>query len=82
MKLPRVGGHALDLEAVVALKPDLVMGWQSGNAAASVARLRALGLTVHLSEPGRIEDIAGELERAPLGCCQLLSAAMLLEAPK
>ncbi len=64
--LPKVGGHSLDLEAVVALKPDLVMGWQSGNAAASVARLRALGLTVHLSEPNRIEDIAGELERAGL----------------
>jgi iron complex transport system substrate-binding protein len=64
--LPRVGGNSLDLEAIVALKPDLVMGWQSGNAAASVARLRALGLTVHLSEPGRIEDIAGELERIGL----------------
>lgn len=61
--LPKVGGHALDLEAIVALKPDLVLGWQSGNPAASVARLRALGLTVHLSEPDRIEDIAGELER-------------------
>jgi iron complex transport system substrate-binding protein len=64
--LPRVGGHSLDLEAIVALKPDLVLGWKSGNAAASVARLRALGLTVHLSEPGRIEDIAGELERIGL----------------
>jgi len=61
--LPKVGGNALDLEAIVALKPDLVMGWASGNAAASVARLRSLGLTVHLSEPHRIEDIAGELER-------------------
>lgn len=61
--LPRVGGHLLDLEAIVALKPDLVLGWVSGNAAASVARLRSLGLTVHLSEPSRIEDIAGELER-------------------
>lgn len=64
--LPRVGGNPLDLEAIVALKPDLVMGWQSGNAAAAVARLRALGLTVHLSEPGRIEDIASELERIGL----------------
>ena len=61
--LPKVGGHALDLEAIVALKPDLILGWASGNAAASVARLRSLGLTVHLSEPNRIEDIAGELER-------------------
>lgn len=64
--LPRVGGHSLDLEAVVALKPDLVLGWQSGNPAAAVARLRALGLTVHLSEPDRIEDVAGELERIGL----------------
>lgn len=64
--LPRVGGHSLDLEAIVALKPDLVLGWQSGNAAASVARLRSMGLTVHLSEPKRIEDVAGELERIGL----------------
>lgn len=62
--LPKVGGYSrLDLEAIVALKPDLVMGWESGNAPASVARLRSLGLMVHLSQPNRIEDIAGELER-------------------
>ncbi|MDP2824950.1 MAG: cobalamin-binding protein [Sulfuritalea sp.] len=61
--LPRVGGHSLDLEAIVALQPDLVMGWGSGNAPAAVSRLRSMGLTVHLSEPNRIEDIAGELER-------------------
>lgn len=62
--LPKVGGHSrLDLEVIVALKPDLVMGWESGNAPASIARLRTLGLTVHLSQPNRIEDIPGELER-------------------
>ena len=61
--LPKVGGYSLDLEAIVALKPDLVMGWESGNAPASISRLRAMGLTVHLSESKRIEDIAGELEQ-------------------
>ena len=62
--LPKVGGHSLDLEAVIALKPDLILGWESGNlAAATVARSRATRLTVHLSEPKRIEDIAGDLER-------------------
>jgi iron complex transport system substrate-binding protein len=61
--LPKVGGASLDLEAIVALKPDLVLGWESGTAAAAVSRLRAMGLTVHLSESKRIEDIAGELER-------------------
>ncbi|MDZ4252643.1 MAG: cobalamin-binding protein [Sulfuritalea sp.] len=62
--LPKVGGYSrLDLEAIVALKPDLVLGWQSGNLPAAVARLRALGFTVHLSQSNRIEDIAGELEQ-------------------
>ncbi len=63
-RLPKVGGHSLDLEAIMALKPDLVLGWESGNAAAAtVSRLRSMGLTVHLSAPKRIEDIAGDLER-------------------
>ena len=62
--LPKVGGYErFDLEAILALKPDLVLGWESGNPQAMVARMRALGLTVHLSQPDRIEDIAGELER-------------------
>ena len=63
-KLAKVGGYSrLDLEAIVALKPDLVLGWQSGNLPAAVARMRALGFTVHLSQSNRIEDIAGELEQ-------------------
>ncbi len=61
--LPRVGGHSLDLEAVVALKPDLVLGWQSGNAAAHVDRLRALGFRIYVSQPNRIDDVASEIER-------------------
>jgi len=62
--LPKVGGASrLDLEAIVALKPDLVLGWESGNAPAAISRLRSMGLTVHVSETHRIEDIPGELER-------------------
>jgi iron complex transport system substrate-binding protein len=62
--LTKVGGYSrLDLEAIVALKPDLVMAWQSGNVPAAVSRLLAMGLNVHLSQSNRIEDIAGELER-------------------
>jgi iron complex transport system substrate-binding protein len=62
-RLPRVGGYTkLDLEAVAALKPDLVIGWQSGNVAGHIERLRALGLPLYLSQPGRIDDIARNLE--------------------
>ncbi|WP_374404680.1 cobalamin-binding protein [Niveibacterium sp.] len=63
-KLPRVGGyHALDLERIVALKPDLVVGWASGNPAAQLDRLKRLGVPVFLSEPRRFDTIASDLER-------------------
>lgn len=63
-QLPRVGGGAgLDLERIVALKPDLLVAWASGNPPAVVQRLRQLGLPVFLSEPRRFDDIASNIER-------------------
>ena len=63
-KVPRVGSYdRFDLEAISALKPDLVIAWESGNPAAPVEKMRALGLTVYASQPNRLEDIAGQLER-------------------
>ncbi|MFY9329600.1 MAG: cobalamin-binding protein [Georgfuchsia sp.] len=62
-KLPRIGSYArLDMEAIVALKPDLVIGWQSGNTPAHIEKIRQLGIPVYLSQPNRIEDIAHDLE--------------------
>lgn len=63
-RLPRVGGyHALDYEAILALRPDLVVAWQSGNGPATVTRLRDMGLSVYVSEPRTLEDVARNLER-------------------
>jgi iron complex transport system substrate-binding protein len=63
-KLPRIGSYAqLDLEAIAALKPDLAIGWGSGNVPAHIEKLRALGIPVYLSEPGRIDDVAKNIER-------------------
>jgi iron complex transport system substrate-binding protein len=63
-KVPRVGGYSrVDLEAVIALKPDLVLVWESGNNMTQADKLRALGLTVYISQPNRMEDVAGQLER-------------------
>ena len=46
-KVPRVGSYdRFDLEAISALKPDLIIAWETGNPAAQVAKLKALGLTV------------------------------------
>lgn len=63
-KLPRVGGYSkLDLEAIAALKPDLAIGWASGNSPAHIDKLRALGIPVYLAQPERIDDVATNLER-------------------
>lgn len=63
-QVTRIGGYSkLDLEAIVALKPDLAIGWASGNSPAHVEKLRALGIPVYLAQPERIDDVAVNLER-------------------
>jgi len=62
-KLPRVGGYSnVDMEAVAALKPDLVIAWKSGNREAHLDRLAALGIPVYLNEPRNLDDVARSLE--------------------
>lgn len=62
--LPRVGSSAgIDVERVVALLPDLVVGWRSGNPPAQLARLRELGLTVFVTEPRRLSRLPELIER-------------------
>ncbi len=63
-QVQRVGGYTRpDLEVIVALKPDLVIGWESGNSPAHIARLKGLGIPVYLSQSARIDDVAASLER-------------------
>ena len=63
-RIARIGGFSrFDLEAIVALRPDLVIGWQTGNSAAQLERLRVVGLPVFVTQPNRIEDVAVDLER-------------------
>lgn len=63
-QLPRVGrASALDLERILALRPDLVVAWQSGSSPAQIARLQALGVPVFLSEPRTLADIPASLRR-------------------
>jgi iron complex transport system substrate-binding protein len=62
--LPRVGGYkSIDLEALLALEPDLVVAWHSGNGEVAIERLRRLGLKVFVTEPRRLEDIPSSIER-------------------
>ena len=60
----RVGGGAgLDIEAIIALQPDLVVAWQSGNPPGQLERLQDLGMPLFLSEPRQLLDVAGTLVR-------------------
>jgi iron complex transport system substrate-binding protein len=62
--LPQVGGGSgLDLEAITALQPDLVVAWQSGNPRGQVERLQSLGIKVFFSEPRRLQDVPATLQR-------------------
>ncbi|MEJ2107077.1 MAG: cobalamin-binding protein [Acidiferrobacteraceae bacterium] len=62
--LPRVSGAAgLDVERILAAKPDLVIAWRSGTPALALQKLRDLGLPVFVSEPRRLADIPDTLER-------------------
>lgn len=62
-RLPSVGnGQSYDLERILALKPDLVVGWHTGLAAGQLARLEALGIPVFRSEPRSFAAIAASLE--------------------
>ena len=62
--LPRIGSALqLDLERIVALRPDFVIAWASGNPRAQMERLEALGLNVYYSEPTDFAGIARDLRR-------------------
>jgi vitamin B12 transport system substrate-binding protein len=60
--LPEVANYAgVNFEAILALKPDLVVAWKTGNVAADISRLQQFGIKVAFSDPLLISDIATEL---------------------
>ena len=62
--IPRVGGYnALDLERIVTLEPDLIVGWESGNNPADLEKLRRFDLPLFINEPRRLTDIPDTLRR-------------------
>ena len=59
-----VGSHTrIDLEALVGLAPDLVIGWVTGNPAEQLETLKALGMPVFYIEPRSMEGVASAIER-------------------
>lgn len=62
--IPSIGSNSqIDLERVVALKPDLIIVWESGNTARQIEQLARLGIPVFRSEPKKLEQVATSIER-------------------
>ncbi len=62
--LPIVGRYdLLDMETIVALAPDLIVAWRSGNPRSAVQSLIDLGFNVYVAEPTTIASIADHIER-------------------
>ncbi len=58
-RLPQVGSNRqIDMERVVALKPDLIVVWLHGSSERQIEQIRALGIPMFHSEPRKLEDIA------------------------
>jgi iron complex transport system substrate-binding protein len=57
--IPDIGdSFSLDLERIVALQPDLLLAWRSGNARADIEKLEKLGLTVFTTEAVTLADVS------------------------
>lgn len=62
--VPSVGSHTrMDLERLMALEPDLVIGWVTGNPPEQIEALKDLGLPVFSIEPRSFEGVSHTIER-------------------
>jgi iron complex transport system substrate-binding protein len=62
--IPRVGDNkALDLERIVAMKPDLIVVWRHGNALQQLDRLRDLHVPLYFSDPRKLDDIPATIDK-------------------
>lgn len=61
-RILRVGDASrLDRESLLALRPDLIVAWPSGNRPQDLDWLEQRGIAVYRSEPRELEDIAGNI---------------------
>lgn len=61
---PKVSGYrGTNVEAVLALRPDLVVSWPGGNRAADTDAIARFGIAMHPSELSTLASITDELRR-------------------
>ena len=63
-EIPEIGSYnAYSLEQILALRPDLVIMWESGNGIGTLSQLERLGIPVYVSELRRLTDIPLTIRR-------------------
>ncbi|WP_295990086.1 cobalamin-binding protein [Rugamonas sp.] len=63
-QIPRIGDNRqIDMERVIAMKPDLIVVWLHGSSERQIETLRGLGIPMFHSEPKKLDDIADSLVR-------------------
>jgi iron complex transport system substrate-binding protein len=63
-KIAQVGSsRELDLERIIALKPDLIVVWRHGESERQIEMVRKLGIPMFHSEPQRLDDIPDDVAR-------------------
>jgi iron complex transport system substrate-binding protein len=63
-KIPQVGSNReLDLERIMALKPDLIVVWRHGTSERQIDMVRKLGIPMFRSEPQKLADIPDGVAR-------------------
>lgn len=63
-QIERIGGYnGFDLERIRALKPDLIIGWATGNPERQLDQIKALGFPVFLTFSKKMADVPTVLER-------------------
>lgn len=64
LQIPIVGRFdMLDMEQIIALQPELVVAWLTGNPPNAIQRLKDLGIAVYIAEPDSMLSISGHLLR-------------------
>ena len=62
-KLDKVANYqGVNIERIIALQPDLVIAWPTGNPSKELDKLRQFGLTIYESHTNTLEDIATNIE--------------------
>jgi iron complex transport system substrate-binding protein len=60
--IPRIGDNRqVDLERLVALKPDLLVVWRHNASSAQMEQLRKLGIPLFYSEPHTLEEVPEDI---------------------